>query len=70
MEPQILNPPLMGLARRLRRRTLSPLRKKRREVLRDRRRRLIIFLLQVDKDTESFYQVEKEYRRTESKRYQ
>lgn len=69
MEPQILNPPLMGLARRFLRRTLSPLRKKRRDVLRDRRRRLIIFLLQVDKDTKSFYQVEKEYRKTELKRY-
>lgn len=70
MEPQILNPPLIGRARRLRRRTLRPLRKKRRDVLRDRRRRLIIFLLQVDKDTKSFYQVEKEYQRTELKRYQ
>lgn len=69
MEPQILNPPLMGLARRLRRRTLSPLRKKRREVLRDRRRRLIIYLLQVDKDTESFYQAGREYRRTELRQY-
>lgn len=54
MEPQILNPPLIGLARRLRRRTLSPLRKKRREVLRDRRRRLIVFLEKVDKDTRAF----------------
>ena len=69
METQILNPPLIGRARKLRRRTLSPFRKNRREVLRDRRRRLIVFLLQVDKDTESFYQVEKEYRRTELKRY-
>jgi hypothetical protein len=65
VEPQILNPPLIGLARRLRRRTLRPLRKKRREVLRDRRRRLIIYLLQVDKDTRSFYQAEKGYQRTD-----
>lgn len=57
MEPQILNPPLIGLARRLRRRTLSPLRKKRREVLRDRRRRLIVFLEKVDKDTRAFYPI-------------
>lgn len=69
MEPQILNPPLIGLARRLRRRTLSPLRKKRREVLRVKRRRLIIFLLQVDKDTRSFYQVEKEYQKTDLRQY-
>lgn len=70
MKPQILNPPLIGLARRLRRRTLSPLRKKRREVLRDRRRRLIIFLSQADKDTKSFYQAGKEYQKTELKRFQ
>lgn len=57
MKPQILNPPLIGLARRLRRRTLSPLRKKRREVLRDRRRRLIVFLEKVDKDTRAFYPI-------------
>lgn len=68
VKPQILNPPLIGRARRLRRRTRRPLRKKRREVLRDRRRRLIVFLSQVDKDTGSFYQAEKEYQRTELKR--
>jgi hypothetical protein len=69
MEPQILNPPLIGFARRLERRTLSPLRKKRREVLRDRRRRLIIFLSQVDKDTKSFYQAGKGYQRTDLRQY-
>lgn len=69
MEPQILNPPLIGLARRFRRRTLSPLRKKRREVFRDRRRRLMVFLLKIDKDTKSFYQFERGHQRTELKRF-